>query len=303
MRFRRITEPPRVSLPLRGGVGASHVQVSPGQWPSLLDFMCARFPRVSREAWLGRFARGLILDAKGAPLLPSAPARIGLDVRYYRELGPEPRVPFEARVLYRDAHLLIADKPHFLAVTPSGAYVQETLLARLRQQFDLACLVPLHRIDRGTAGLVAFSADPRTRSAYQALFRTHAVHKVYEALAPNLPGMEFPLTRRSRIVEAPDAFRMQEAEGTPNSETRIEVQDRWGDLTRYRLLPLTGRKHQLRVHLSALGAPIVNDPLYPQRSTEVAGDYSRPLKLLARSLAFDDPIRGGRREFESLLQL
>lgn len=292
-----------MSLPLREGVGASHVQVPSGDWQCLLDFMCARFPGVSPAIWQARFARGLVLDAQAQPLLPSAPARTGLDVHYYRELGPEPPIPFEARVLYRDAHLLIADKPHFLPVTPVGTYVQETLLVRLRRDLGLASLAPLHRIDRGTAGLVAFSVDPSTRSAYQALFRTHAVRKAYEALAQTLASTEFPLTRRSRLVETPDRFRMCEVEGAPNSQTRIEVQALQGDLTLYRLLPLTGRKHQLRVHLSALGAPIVNDPLYPERRTEVTGDYSRPLKLLARSLAFDDPVSGLHREFESLLQL
>lgn len=292
-----------MSLPLREGVGASHVQVPSGDWECLLDFMCARFPGVTATIWQARFARGLVLDPQGQPLLPSSPARTGLDVHYYRELGPEPRIPFQARVLYRDDHLLIADKPHFLPVTPVGTYVQETLLVRLRRELGLASLAPLHRIDRGTAGLVAFSVDPDTRSAYQTLFRTHAVHKVYEALAPALSSTAFPLTRCSRIIETPDRFRMCEVDGAPNSQTRIEVQARQGDLSLYRLLPLTGRKHQLRVHLSALGAPIVNDPLYPERRTEIAGDYSRPLKLLARSLAFDDPISGARRAFESHLQL
>lgn len=286
--------------PSRGGVGASRVQVPPGHWPTLLDFLCARFPAIARETWLSRFERGRVLDANGKPLRPQAPCRPGTELTYYRELDREDPIPFEAGIVFRDEHLLIADKPHFLPVVPSGRYVQETLLARLRSMLSLDDdLVPLHRIDRGTAGLVAFSVNPRTRGLFQSLFRTHALLKIYEALAPALPDTGFPLTRRSRIVEGTPFFRMREIEGEPNSETLIDVQERRGELNLYRLRPVTGRKHQLRVHMAALGAPILNDPLYPELREERPEDFSRPLKLLARSLEFGDPQTGKRRRFES----
>lgn len=286
-------------LPLRDGVGAGRVQVPSGNWPTLLDFICERFPAIDRRTWQARFERGLIIDGQGVLLEPSASCRVGLEIRYYRELDAEPHIPFQAQIIHRDDHLLIADKPHFLPVTPAGRYVQESLLVRLRRSLSLDHLVPLHRIDRGTAGLVAFSTHPQTLSAYQALFRTHAVIKVYEALAPALTHTSFPLTRRSRIVAGEPFFRMREVEGEPNSETRIEVQERRGDLDLYRLRPVTGRKHQLRVHLAAMGAPILNDPLYPDLREEPAGDFSRPLKLLARALEFEDPLSGRRVRFES----
>lgn len=286
-------------LPLRDGVGAGHVQVPPGPWPTLLDFLCERFPAIDRDVWRSRFERGLILDALAQPFSPSTPCRTGMELRYYRELEAEPRIPFEAQVIHRDEHLLIADKPHFLPVMPAGRYVQESLLVRLRRSLMIDHLVPLHRIDRGTAGLVAFSTDPRTLGAYQSLFRTHAMIKVYEALAPALPDTAFPLTRRSRIIEGEPFFRMREIEGEPNSETRVEVQERRGDRVLYRLYPITGRKHQLRVHLAALGAPILNDPLYPDLRIDAADDFSRPLKLLARALVFDDPLSAKRIRFRS----
>jgi len=280
----------------------SRLQLSPGPWATVVDCLCARFPAIAREVWIDRFARGRVLDATGTPLAIDAPYRLGAEIRYFREVVDEPVIPFEETVLYADAHLVVADKPHFLPVTPAGAYVRETLLARLVRRLGNPELVPLHRIDRATAGLVLFSANVATRDQYQSLFRERHIRKRYEAIAPGLPALSFPLVRASRLVAGEPFFRMQEVEGVWNSETRIDV-DSDGPSWRYSLQPFTGRKHQLRVHMAALGAPILNDPFYPHL-TDVAGDdYARPLKLLARSLAFVDPLSGVVRRFESRFEL
>lgn len=282
----------------------SRLQLPPGPWHSLLDGLCARFPRIDRETWASRFARGLVQDASGAPLDAHTPYRVGLEIRYFREVSHEPAIPFEERVLHVDTHLVVADKPHFLPVVPAGAYVRETLLARLVHRLDNKALAPLHRIDRETAGLVLFSADASTRAAYQALFRTHAIRKRYEALAPPLPALAFPHTYRSCLVPGEPFFRMREGDGAPNSETRIDVIERGDTRWHYALEPVTGRKHQLRVHMAALGAPILGDRLYPhtlQDAGDVDGrqDFEHPLALLAKSLEFVDPCTGERRFFES----
>jgi tRNA pseudouridine32 synthase/23S rRNA pseudouridine746 synthase len=294
--------PPR--LPLLNGVAASRLQLPPAAWTNLLDGLCAHFPAIEREQWLQRFARGRVLDERGEPLDAQTPYRVGLCVYYYREVAAEPRIPFVEEILHADRDLVVADKPHFLPVTPTGEYVEETLLARLLRRFDNADLVPLHRIDRATAGLVLFSANPATRARYQALFREQHILKRYEAIAPALPGVSFPLQRATRLVRGEPFFRMCEADGLANSHTRIDVLDRGDLLWRYALYPRSGRKHQLRVHMAALGAPIVHDPWYPSlRAQESADDYTRPLQLLARSLDFIDPIDGTPRHFESRLQL
>lgn len=279
---------------------ASHLQLPPGPWSTVLDALCARFPTIGRATWLDRFARGRVQDAGGAPLAADAPYRVGLEVRYFREVADEPVIPFEATVLHADAHLVVADKPHFLPVVPAGRFVRETLLARLVAELGNADLVPLHRIDRDTAGLVMFSADPTTRGAYQALFRERRIEKDYEALAAPLPALAFPLLRCSRIEAGEPFFRMREVEGAANSETRVDVLERGAGAWRYALSPVTGRKHQLRVHMAALGAPILHDRLYPRLSDDAgADDAARPLKLLARRLAFVDPLTGAWREFVS----
>lgn len=285
---------------------ASTLHLPAGPWSTVLDCLCARFPAISRETWLQRLARGRVLDAEGKPLDASTPHREGLRVHYFREVEAETPIPFEERILHVDEHLVVADKPHFLPVTPSGQYVEQTLLARLARRLDNPLLVPLHRIDRPTAGLVLFSANPASRAAYQALFRERRMHKRYEAIAPPLPQLDFPHVRRSRLVDGEPFILMREAEGAINSETRIEVLERREHWWRYALYPVSGKRHQLRVHMAALGAALRNDPLYPQLLPEEqrrSDDYSRPLQLLARHLAFDDPLTGRPRQFDSQLQL
>ena len=292
---------------MRQGVSASCVSLPPGPWALLLDFLCERFTRVSREIWLARLSRGDVLDAAGRPLPPDAIYQSLSRVYYFREPAPEWPIPFEETVLYRDEHLLIANKPHFLPVLPSGRYLQETLLVRLKRKLGLEDLVPVHRIDRDTAGLVMFSLNPQSRGAYAGLFRNRAVHKQYEAIAPWRDDLALPMTLRNRIEPSEAYMCMQVLAGEPNSETHIAVIERHGPFARYALSPVTGRRHQLRVQMADLGIPILHDGIYPTLSPEwplgVAPDFSSPLQLLARHLAFIDPLTGEARSFESQLRL
>lgn len=293
-------------LPLVDGVAPSYQWLPPGNWPSLLDFLAARFSEIGEAAWRSRMARGLVVDENGQGQTPDSPYRVGACIHYYRELVAEPPIPFRETILYQDEHILIADKPHFLPVMPAGRFLHETLLVRLRRGGGLDDLAPVHRIDRETAGIVLFSVNPASRDAYAALFRERRVDKVYEAVAAHRPELAFPLTHRSRLEAGEPFFRMQEVAGVPNSETRIDLLERRGDLSCYRVEPVSGRKHQIRVHFASLGMPILNDSFYPELQPDAPGeeeDYANPLKLLARSLSFVDPVQGQPRHFVSRLVL
>jgi tRNA pseudouridine32 synthase/23S rRNA pseudouridine746 synthase len=290
-------------LPTIAGVGPSSQWLPSGPWKTVLEFFKEQFPRVEVETWVERMAKGEVMDETGQRISPQSPYRVGACIFYYREVEDEKIIPFVEHVLYRDEHILVADKPHFLPVIPAGRFLHQTLLIRLRKNYCEEDLVPIHRLDRETSGVVMFSVNPRTRGHYTSLFRNRRVRKVYEALAPTLNHLTLPITRRSRIVRGQPFFRMKEVAGLANSETHIHPLCNLESNTLYQLVPVTGRKHQLRVHLAALGIPIVNDKLYPALSTSDDDDFSSPLKLLAKSLSFQDPLTREQRCFESGMQL
>lgn len=285
--------PPVTSRP----ADASTCVLPPGPWSTLLEGLCAYFPAISPECWSDRLARGRVLDSQMQPLTASTPYQSGLRIHYFREVQNERPVPFEERILYLDDHLLVADKPQFLPVIPSGNHVDQTLLRRLSQRLGNPDLQPIHRLDRHTRGLVLFSVNRATRASYQGLFREQQIRKIYEAIAPALPHIQFPHVRQSRIERDDRFFRSREVAGPSNAETRIDIIEQRGERCRYRLEPVTGKKHQLRLHLAALGAPIENDAFYPDVNDDLAEDYNHPLQLLARELEFTDPVTGVNHHF------
>ncbi|UVW29359.1 pseudouridine synthase [Massilia sp. H6] len=294
----------RVPLPIRDGVSPSYLWLTAAHAGGMLCFLAERFPDVPQGVWERRLARGEIVDANGTPLRADSPVRQGMRIWYYRELDiPETPIPFLQQVLFRDEHLLVVDKPHFLPTIPSGRFLHETLLVRLKKQYDLPHLTPIHRLDRETAGVVICSHNPASRGAYQSMFQKRVVTKVYEALAGPIEGRQFPFTYRSRMQDAEQFFVSTEVPGEPNSETLVELIERRGEVAHYRLHPHTGRKHQLRLHLAALGAPILNDTFYPRALPCKGDDFSAPLQLLARSVAFIDPLSGQARRFDSGFRL
>ncbi len=290
----------KAPLPMRDGVTPSYLLLPEGDWPDLISFMAHNYPAVTEAQWRERMARGDVVDAEGRALGPDSRYQRNLRIFYYRELEAETPIPFEETILYQDEHLVVADKPHFLPTIPTGRFLQETLLVRLRRKLGIEDLVPIHRLDRETAGVVVFSSNLDSRGAYQSLFQKRLVQKEYEALAGPLEGRDFPFLYRSRMVDGDKFFIMKEEAGEPNSETMIDVAERRADgQVLYRLWPHTGRKHQLRVHLAALGIPIVNDAFYPVALPCKEDDVSQPLKLLARAIGFPDPLTGEWRYFES----
>lgn len=288
---------------MRNGVNPSLVWLPVGSWTTVLEFFKSRFPDVSQDTWIARMLKGEVQTKEGVCIQPDSHYRSGMCLYYYRELPDEARIPFHEQILFETEHLLVVDKPHFLPVTPAGGFLQETLLTRLRNRFNNAELSPIHRLDRETAGVILFAKDRPARAQYQQLFANHVVQKTYHALAPNTDRLTFPTIRRSRLIEAEQFFVMHEVEGVANTETEITLLESRAHLSLYQLKPLTGKKHQLRVHMAALGIPILNDRFYPVALPEQLPDYDNPLKLLAKRIQLMDPYSNTPFEFESLQSL
>ncbi len=269
-------------------------------YPSLLDFLTHRFPNIDRETWRTRIQSGKVLTGQGTPICLDTPYEPLKRLHYFREKEAELVIPFTEQILFCNQELLVACKPHFLPVTPGGTWVNECLLHRLKKTTQNRELSPIHRIDRETAGLVLFSMNPKTRGRYQALFMTHGVEKTYEAVAPYSGEPEKKSwTVENRIIQGEPWFRMKTAPGKPNARSFITLVASKNDRALFHLSPLTGKKHQLRLHLSGLGFPILNDPYYPHLLPEKKGDFSAPLQLLARKIQFQDPVTGSWMTYES----
>lgn len=295
---------PRRPLPLRDGVDPVRIRLAdPGQGPrSIPEELRRRFPD-QRADLDSALAAGEVVTSGGEAVTEATVRRRGMDVWTYRTPEPEIPVPFGIQILHRDERLVVVDKPHFLATTPRAGHVTETALVRLRRDLGLADLAPAHRLDRLTAGVLVLTVDPAVRGAYQDLFATRRVSKTYLAVAPAPSGTPRVRERSTRIHKTRGILQAAEVDGRPDAHTRITLlETRAGGGERlglYRLQPTTGRTHQLRVHMNALGTPILGDDLYPHVAAVAPGDFSHPLQLLAESIAFTDPVTGEHRRFDS----
>ncbi len=305
--------PPRSPLPARHGLDAARLRTpdrvgkAGAPWPTMGAWLRHRLPEhvdVARMLTDGRF-----VDDGGRTLHdddPYVPARY---VWFHRDLRDEPEVPGVVHVVHRDERLVVVDKPPFLSTIPRGRHVMQSVVVRMRAALDLPELSPLHRLDRVTSGLLMLATERRWRGPYQSAFEHRRVDKTYLALAPLRADLELPLVVRDHIRKDRGTAQAQVVPGAPvNAETLVELDHEVDgpDGTRlgvYRLTPRTGRTHQLRLHLSGLGIPIVGDPLYPVERDVAVDDFRTPLQLLAAEVAFTDPVDGAPRRFRSVRAL
>jgi len=286
------------------GIAKQPSKVSLPQQPTgivtVLDYLVEKFPRIEPQVWQQRMIDGKVHWHGGSLIKPETPFQAQQRVYYYREVEHEPSIPFTETILFQDEHLLVAHKPHFLALTPGGTFVNECLQNRLRQKTGIETLQALHRLDRVTAGLVLFSTKPATRHLYHQLFSQRKIEKIYHAIAKvgreqKIEGGEWQV--KNRIASSNPRFRMQVVEGEANSYTEIRGLRQCGNKAIFELKPITGKTHQLRVHMQTLGWPILNDKYYPVLEEESADNYKKPLQLLAKQLRFTDPVSQEKRYF------
>ena len=267
---------------------------------TILDFLARHFPHIERKIWSERIDSGLVCDSDGNPISCDRTYRAGMRLSYFREVPDEIKIPFEEIILFQNRHFVAVCKPHFLPVQPSGPYVRECLLNRLIKSLGNENLVPLHRIDRETAGIILFSADRDSRNAYHQMFRSGQVKKIYEAIGtkPSDNNAEEWLIE-NRIEESEDWPLTKNSDGPINARSLIKKIGQKDDLIKFRIEPYTGKGHQIRLHLEVIGSHIVNDRYHPELRPEQPGNFENPLQLIARELEFVDPISGERLVFKS----
>lgn len=288
--------PSKLSLPQR----------NPGV-TTVLEYLVLKFPAITRDVWQQRMADGKVHWHGGSLISANSLFEAQQRVYYYREVDTEPVIPFAEKIIFQDELILVAYKPHFLPVTPGGEYVEECLQNRLRKTTGNQQLQAVHRIDKATAGLVLFSIDPSSRQHYHNLFETHKVNKTYQAIS-NTNDKQAEINQQweinNRLEKSGTRFLMHIVEGPANSHSRIRCLQCSADKALFELNPITGKTHQLRLHMQSLGWPILNDTYYPQLLTPVMpDDYSKPMQLIAQHLQFIDPVTQQARSFSSDTEL
>ena len=271
---------------------------------TVLQFLCLKFPYIGEAVWRERIAAGKVHWFDGDAITADTVFLPSKRLCYYREVASEPVVPFAHHILYQDQHILVADKPHFLPVTPGGDYVNECLFARLKRDTGIDDIAPVHRLDRDTAGVVLFSINAQSRASYYKLFSDGCVQKQYQAVAAltqQAAQAELPTCWHieNRIEKSQPRFINAIVPGVVNAISDICLVQRQAGLGLFELQPLTGKTHQLRLHMLSLGMPILHDNYYPLLLPKQTAQFDKPLQLLAKTLSFIDPVTAVTHRFIS----
>lgn len=275
-------------------------QVNPGV-VTVLDYLIIKFPRIAPEIWRQRMNDGKVHRHDHSLVTTQSPFKEQERIYYYREVETEPVIAAKEAIIYQDEHILVAFKPHFLPVIPGGIFINECLQNRLRRATGIKSLQAVHRLDRVTAGLVIFSVNPATRHLYHHLFESGKIHKTYQAIARNndkqLVGKTWEVN--NRLVRSQPRFTMQVVAGKSNSHSVITCIEQSTHEALFELRPITGKTHQLRVHMHCLGFGIKHDKYYPVLQQFSNDKIDAPLQLLAKSLDFIDPVTNAPRSFSA----
>jgi 23S rRNA pseudouridine1911/1915/1917 synthase len=267
---------------------------------TVLAWLARRHRHSGEATWRARIAAGEV-RVDGETASEAQVLRTGQSLVWRRPPWEEPAVPLGFAVLHRDPHLLAVAKPRGLPSVPNGGFLEHTLLSRVRRLFPEA--VPMHRLGRGTSGLVVFSRTEEARRAVAAEWRAGRVEKEYRALVTGLPAEErFTIDAPIGLVPHPRLGRVHAAspDGKP-ARSHVRVLAAGDGQALLAVTISTGRPHQIRIHLAAAGHPLVGDPLYvaggvpgPEPGLPGDGGY----RLHAHRLSLTHPATGHRIELE-----
>ncbi|MCG7261579.1 pseudouridine synthase [Corynebacterium aurimucosum] len=307
-------------LPIRDGLNPTHARVAKGPvtaWDFVHNLIVTqrhRHPEDNDAALQARFTANEVVSQDGTALSPDSILATNAMVYFYRMPAPETPVPYDIPILHEDEHLLVVDKPPFMATMPRARHITETATVRLRRMTGNNELSPAHRLDRLTSGILVFTKDRTVRGAYQTLFAERRVTKTYEAIAP-LADVSPGTVWRSRMEKTPGELQGRIVEGEVNAITEVggvepvdkapyeAIHGSLPEIAKYTLKPQTGKTHQLRLHMLQAGIPIIGDPIYPVIFPAEAEDMRIPMHLTATHISFVDPLTARPREFSSQLPL
>ncbi|MHC1728438.1 MAG: RluA family pseudouridine synthase [Syntrophobacteraceae bacterium] len=232
-----------------------------GRGLTVLTYLARYYRHSSEEVWRLRIEQGKVL-LNGREVQSDTILHIGQWLAWRRPPWEEPDVPLTCGILYEDGELLAAAKPCGLPTMPGGGFLENTLLALVRKNCPEA--VPIHRLGRGTSGIVLFARTARARSALCAALRQNEVKKIYRALASGSPAED------AFCIDAPIGPVPHSRLGTVHAAcadgkwafSRVTVLERRADASLLEVGIETGRPHQIRIHLAVAGYPLVGDPLY-----------------------------------------
>ncbi len=266
-----------------------------------LRYLQSAYAHSTELEWRERLIDGQV-EVNGTVASPDRVLQAGDWLRWARPPWEEPEVPLHFARIYIDEDLFIVSKPSGLPTVPAGGFLEHTLLARVRAECPEA--TPMHRLGRGTSGLVVFARTGLARSALQAAWRAHQVTKVYRALVQGC--LESERTIETPIGPVPHPILGSLMAASPQGKaslTQVSPLELRGDTTLISASIATGRPHQIRIHLAAAGFPLVGDPLYAigglAREDVRAFPSDLGYQLHAHTIGFRHPTTQKEVHFES----
>jgi 23S rRNA pseudouridine1911/1915/1917 synthase len=231
---------------------------------TVLAFYVTSYRHSSTQQWQERIMLGQIL-LNGQPTTADTVLQGGQVLTYHRPPWQEPDVPLALDILHHDPQILVVAKPAGLPVLPGGGFVEHTLLWQIQQQYPQAA--PIHRLGRGTSGLLLLAQTPTARAHLSAQMRQHQMGKTYRALIgatqpADLPN-EFMIDQPIGKIPHPGLGYIYAATAQGlSAHSHVKVLQRSSDATLIDVTIYTGRPHQIRIHLASVGYPLLGDPLY-----------------------------------------